>query len=82
MPGSTKITESPTLILGIIGWEVVVVVGGFKQTINSWFQSFRGNLQPWMQLSPLSFITKDVLKLKKDGEGGPSSRELCGKGLS
>ena len=81
MPG--KITESPTLILGIIGWEVVVVVvGGFKQTINSWFQSFRGNLQPWMQLSPLSFITKDVLKLKKDGEGGPSSRELCGKGLS
>ena len=84
MPGSTKITESPTLIWGITRWEVVVVVGGFKQTMNRWFQSFRDNLQSWMQLSPLSCTAKDVLKwkLKKDGEGSPSSRELCGKGLS
>ena len=59
------------------------LVGGFKQAINRWFQSFRDTLQLWIQISPLSCIMKDVLKwkLNKSGEGDPSSRELCSKGL-
>ena len=74
MPGSTKITESPTLIWGITRWEVVVVVGGFKQTMNRWFQSFRDNLQSWMQLSP-ELYCKRCSEVKVEKRWGGESKQ-------